>query len=401
MKHIRMKSIIAILLLCCWAMPSLAARLETGASLTIGPEEVQPQDLYFGGTALRIEGKVEGSVIAGAQSVAIPGTVSRNLFVGAQTVEVSGPVGGDILAGCATLHVKGPVSGAVRAGAGSITLNDAVGRDVLVGCRDLTIGKESEVSGDVIAGCGILNIAGIVRGNLKVAAGDIVISGIIDGDVIATVEDRLHLTEDARVFGRLLYRAEKELDIGNPDAFGDIQFDKITRPGDIRKLEDWKPKPSLFLSFLLPFAILSVLGALVVGFILLAIWRHTLSHALENVRLRFGRAIGLGTLTLFAAPAAVFVSFLLIITIPAGLVGFLLFLVSLYLSKILAGMFLGKWLFGLFGGHTASPWLTAPVGIILVYALCAVPFVGWMVWLFALMIGFGFILELLALSRRP
>ena len=148
-------------------------------------------------------------------------------------------------------------------------------------------------------------------------------------------------------------------------------------------------------------AILSVLGALVVGFILIAIWKTTLIRALDNAYQRFGRAVGFGALTLFAAPLALLISMVLIVTIPAGLIGTLLYLIFLYLAKVFAGMFLGKWLFRLFGGRTASIWLTAPVGIILVYALCAVPFVGWLIWLFGAMVGFGVILELVGSSRRP
>jgi len=87
-------------------------------------------------------------------------------------------------------------------------------------------------------------------------------------------------------------------------------------------------------------------------------------------------------------------------TLPLGLAAGLLYLVALYFAKILAGMFVGRWLFRVFGGHSASLWLTTPVGIILVYALCAIPVVGWLVWLFAAVLGFGVIVELLGLSRR-
>jgi hypothetical protein len=62
-------------------------------------------------------------------------------------------------------------------------------------------------------------------------------------------------------------------------------------------------------------------------------------------------------------------------------------------------MFLGKLLFRWFGAPDASLWLAAPVGIVIVYGLCAIPFAGWAIWFFTLALGFGIVAELLGMSR--
>ena len=382
-------------------LPAAAARLESG-DLHLPPGARQAGDLYFGGNSLRLEGPVDGSVVAGAQMISISGPVAGNIFAGAQSVGVAGPVQGDIVACCATLDLSAPVRGAVRAGAATIVVADTVARDLVVGCRDLTITRDGVILGDVIAGCDRLTIDGIVRGSVRTAADEVTVSGMVDGDLRAVVGERLYLAEDARIFGSLHYRSEHELDLGHPDAvFGQTVFTPIEKPDELSRLGRARPGPGVLFAFLLPFAILSVLGALVTGFILIAVWKHALLHALENALSRFGRTVGFGALGLFATPAAIVVALLLIVTIPAGLVAGLLYLVALYLAKTLAGMFLGRWLFRLFGGRTASIWLTAPVGILLVYALCTIPVFGWVVWLFALIIGFGVLLELIGMSRRP
>ncbi len=404
------RTALGFLLLAAVAATAGAARLETGESFRVAAGETQVGDLYYGGNSLHIDGIVEGSVLAGGQTVTVAGTVTRNFFVGAQTVNLTGTVQGDVVACCMDFVTTGPVWGAVRVGAGSVTIGSRVEQDVLAGCRSLVVESGSEVKGDVVAGCAVLEIAGTVRGDVRVAADRIIVSGIIDGDIEATVGDKLVLTEDARVFGSVRYRAESELDFGHPDAvFGDISFTKLEEPGELEDLRDLRPRLDLFTAFLLPFAIFSVLGALVVGFILVAIWKHVLIRALDSAAERFGRTVGFGALGLFAAPVAVLVSCVLVLTIPVGLIGTLFYLIALYLGKILAGMFLGRWLFRVLGGRATSSlphqgpslWLTAPVGIVLAYALCAIPFVGWVLWLFGLMVGFGVIFELLATSRRP
>ena len=379
-----------------------AARFETGSSFTLPVEDTLAGDLYFGGSAFRLDGNVTGSVAAGCQTATLHGRVGGSVFIGAQTVDVLGPVGGDILAGGQTVTVDDSVGGAVRAVANSIRIGGYVGRDVLAGCGSLTITRDAVVAGDVIAGTGTLNHNGIVHGSVKAAGGEIIVAGIIDGDLVVQVQDRLVLTDEARIFGNLRYKAEKELDIGNVDAvFGDIEFTQVEEVGGIDDIRAFRPRPGLFPAFLLPFAIFSVLGALIVGFLLLLIWRHAIVHALDRARRRAGATVGYGALILLAAPAAIIIGFALILTIPASTIALSLYLMFLYLGKVLAGMFAGRWLFGLFGGESASIWLTAPVGIVLVYALCAIPIVGWIIWLFVAILGLGVILELLKSSRRP
>ncbi|HDQ99058.1 MAG TPA: polymer-forming cytoskeletal protein [candidate division WOR-3 bacterium] len=379
---------------------AFAARFEAGSSFTLGPEELQFGDLYFGGSALRVDGAVDGSVAAGCQTAAVTGRVTRNLFVAAQSITVDGPVGGDIIAAGQHLSVGDSVAGAVRAMAATVHVSGRVGRDLVAAASGITITRDAEVAGDLVCGTTTLTIDGTVRGDVRAAAREIIISGTVDGDVICAVDERIILTENARVFGSLRYSAEKELDIGNRDAvFGSTEFTRRAR-GELDDVKPFRPRPDLLRVVILPFALLSVLGALAVAFLLVAIWKRALSRALDSARERFGRTVGAGAIALFAAPAAVVVALALVVTFPVGFIGGTLWLVGLYLAKIVAGVFLGRWLFGVFGGRGASLWLTTPIGVVLVYALCAVPVIGWLFWVFAALVGFGVMVELIGQSRR-
>ncbi|MCX6842763.1 MAG: polymer-forming cytoskeletal protein [candidate division WOR-3 bacterium] len=379
---------------------SSAAQFVSEPGYTLPAEETRIGDIYFGGTMLRIEGRLDGSAIAGAQSVNVSGPVTRNLFLAAQSVDVAGAVAGDVVTLCATLNVSGRVGGAVRAGAGTIYINGAVGQDVLAGCANLVIGKNSEVRGDVAAGCRSLEIAGTVRGDVKAVANEIVISGSIDGDVDVTVADKLTLTPDARIYGNLRYRSNKKIDIGNPDmVFGNIDHVLLPSPKEIEDMRDMKPRPGTFVTFFLPFTILSIFGALVVGFLLVAIWKHALNEGLARSLGHWGRTVGFGAIGFLIGPMSILVAFALIITIPAGLIAAAAYLVSLYLAKILAGLFTGRLLFRIFGAPEISLWWAAPVGIVIVFGLCAIPYAGWAIWLASMAVGFGVIAELLGMSR--
>ncbi|HTW91755.1 MAG TPA: polymer-forming cytoskeletal protein [bacterium] len=376
---------------------TLAAEFVGGPSYTLPAEETRIGDIYFGGTMMRIEGRLDGSALAGAQSINVSGPVTRNLFLAAQSVDASGAVAGDIVAICATLNVNGTVGGAVRAGAGTIYINGGVGQDVLAGCANLVIGKNAEVRGDIAAACRSLDIDGVVRGDIKAVARQVRISGSIDGDVDVTVTDKLTLTPDARIYGNLRYRSSKKLDIGNPDmVFGNIEHVQLPSPSEIKEM---KPRPGTFVTFFLPFTILSIIGALVVGFLLVAIWKQALDEGIARSFAHWGRTLGFGTIGFLIGPMSILIAFALIITIPAGLIAGAAYLVSLYLAKVLAGLFSGRLLFRVFGSPDVSLWWAAPVGIIVVFGLCAIPVAGWAIWLISMAVGFGVIAELLGMSR--
>jgi len=379
---------------------SLAAQFVGEPSDTLPADETRIGDIYFGGTMLRIEGRLDGSVLAGAQTINISGPVTRNLFLAAQNIDVSGAAAGDLVAVGATLTVGGRIGGAVRAGAGAIYINGGVGQDVLAGGAALVIGKNAEVRGDIAAACQKLEIAGTVRGDVKAVANEVVISGSIDGDVDVTVADKLTLTPDARVYGNLRYRSSKTLDVANPDnVFGNIEHVQLPTRKEIEDLRQMKPKPGMFVTFFLPFTILSIIGALVVGFLLVAIWKYALNEGLARSLGHWGRTVGFGAVGFLIGPMSILVAFALIITIPAGLIAAAAYLVCLYLAKVLAGMLIGRLLFRIFGAPEVSLWWAAPVGIVIVFGLCAIPYAGWAFWVASMAAGFGVIAELLGMSR--
>ncbi|MBN2464574.1 hypothetical protein JXD38_02980 [candidate division WOR-3 bacterium] len=381
---------------------SLAAQFMGGPAYTLPAEETRIGDIYFGGTVFRVDGRLDGSALAGAQTINVSGPVTRNLFLAGQSVDVSGAVSGDLVALCATLNVTGAVDGAVRAGAGTVYIDGGVGQDVLAGCASLAVGKSSEVHGDVIAGCRTLEIAGTVRGDVKAVADEVTISGSIDGNVDVTVTSKLTLKPDARVYGNLRYRSNKELDLSNPDmVFGNIEHVQLPTSREIEDLRAMKPRPGMFLTFFLPFTILSIIGAVVVGFLLVAIWKHVLNEGLNRSLAHWGRTIGFGAVGFLVGPMSILIAFALVVTIPAGLIAAAAYLICLYLAKILAGLFTGRLLFRIFGAPEVSLWWAAPVGIVIVFGLCAVPFAGWVVWLVSMAVGFGVIAELLGMSRNP
>lgn len=368
---------------------------------TLPAGETRIGDTYFGGTVLRLEGTLDGSLVAAGQSISVRGTVARNLIAAGQNLEIDGTVQGDAVCAGVSLSHTGRITAALRTFAGTAYVNGTVGQDIVAGCGTLTIGPDAEVNGDIIATCRALEVGGVVRGNVRAAAATIVISGSIDGDVEVTASQKLILTDSARVFGNLRYRSARPLDIKNPDlVFGNVEYIRIAGADEIRDTQRLRPRPSLFVAFFLPFALLSLVGGLVAGFIMLALWRRAIDQSINAALRCWGRTLGIGAVALLVGPMSILLAVALIITIPVGLLMLAAYLAFIYLAKVLCGMFVGRLVFRLFGAPDASIWIAAPVGITIVYALAAIPFAGWFLWLVALAVGFGVIAEIFGMTRR-
>ncbi len=397
MKIVRFCSL--VLLLFALTSPLSAARLAKGESYSLPKEESLNTDLYFGGDALDIAGRVNGSLLAGCKTAQISGTILRNLFLACEKLTLNGTVTGDILACGSEMKLNGTVGGALRVAARRVNLKGTIGADILAGCQELTIDSLAEVKGDVIAGCQTLKINGTVNGKIRAAAKKVVINGTVAGDVnLMLGDDRaaITLTDNCRILGNLHYRAHKELNLDNTNGVkGEIKFIPLPRPA----------KPRLCWSKLrLGITIFSILAALVITFILIAICRQPLERAIENCGQRFGSTIGLGAVALFAPPVALIIAAIFIITIPALIIAKIGYLIILYLAKTLTGIFLGRILFRLFGAANVSLWLAGPLGVIIVYCLCAIPVIGWLFWLFVLLLGFGIFIRLVqsfTLTQKP
>jgi hypothetical protein len=140
-------------LVCALAAAAAGATFVGDNSWTLPATETRVGDVYFGGTVLRLDGRLDGSLVAAGQNVTIAGPITRNLVAAAQNIDITGAVGGDAFCAGAALNHSGQVDGALRVLAGTVFVTGGVGQDLLAGCGTLSVGKDAEVRGDVVATC--------------------------------------------------------------------------------------------------------------------------------------------------------------------------------------------------------------------------------------------------------
>jgi len=322
------------------------------------------EDLYFGGRHLRIDGVVDGEIIAGAQRIFIRGDVIDDANVAAEVIEVDGAIGDDLRAVGRTVTVTGRVKG-----------------DVLAAGAEVDISRGAVVSGNLYVGAGKAIIDGEVRGSVMGGVGKLSIAGYIGKDVNVRIGHELSLSPQARINGDLTYSAERAAPLPDRSVVrGDVTFNRIWK--EDRGFLFHSPLGWIWQGFCL-------LAALVVGFVLLAVNRSHARGAVAAMRAQSLKSIGYGFAGLILVPVLIILSVIFIISIPLGGIILLLSLVAFYVSKIYTGIFVGDALFRSLGHENPSVYLSLLLGLVPLYLLIAIPYIGWLICLVAVIYGLG------------
>ncbi len=319
---------------------------------------------------------IDNDLIVMGRTIVIAGTVLGDLIVGASRVEISGEVHGDVLGFAETLIVTGRVRGNVRVGARRLTIDALVARNVTVAAESFILGSEASVEGSLSAAARDVTLKAPVGRDVMLAAAQSTLESRIAGSVLA-IGDALDVAPGARLegtakfFGRAEPTVSPESSLSSP-----FEFEQIER----------KDEPSLgdrLASFFYFWAAAFVFGAAV---LLLApetteaiVTRHVPSYE-KSILTGLVALVGLFGLSLVVA--------LTLVGVPLGILGLTVLGFGLYAAQTFVGAYLGRQLLGT--PSTASQGLARlALGLLVVYAAKALPFISFVVMLVVATWGFG------------
>jgi hypothetical protein len=334
-----------------------AAKLRSAEQVTIGSDETIPGDLYASGSQVRHTGRIEGDLVVAGGQVDVDGAVAGDLLVAGGTVRVSGPVGGD-----------------VRIVGGQATISGAVAEDVAFAGGSLVITPSARVGGDLFLGAGQTDVAGTVAGDVIGSAGTYGRGGRVLGRELVTVGDVAAPPAPPTVADRIAAQLRRYAGIALVGTLLVLLLPAaaVRRPAALVRA---RPLQSLaagalgiagFVAALLTLAVTTVLLALVFG------------------------GLTLGGLAGVTAVAALLV---------AALSVFAFVLAVQYVAPALTGLALGRLALSRIeaaAGHGAAvtsgrrrPVVALLLGVLLVVALTAVPVIGPVANLLAVLLGLG------------
>lgn len=343
---------------------------------------------YRGGFTVNTSGTpVTDSMYIASFRSRIDTNVGGDLTLASFASSVYGDVGGSlhILGGRTSIH--GDVEGSVYVASGNVDVHGTIGGDLVVASGRANLRDGSQVGGDVIVLAGQLGAEGTIDGTLYGSTLLMDQSGTVGGN-LEVQADRLSISREAVITGDLRYQ-------GPTDA--DIASGATIRGETVRT--NATPWTGIGDGALAPFGtLLKIVWSLVLAAALVAVAPRLMYRFAEIATPVVQPAI-IGAITLAAIPVFAVIAMITILGIPIGILMLLAYVVGLYLSQVIVGMAIGRFLLPRRwrDGSRGYLLLAATIGIILIGVLrvLPVPFVNIAIVTLVTILGFGAFVSIL------
>jgi cytoskeletal protein CcmA (bactofilin family) len=320
-------------------------------------------DTFATGGSVSLDEEIYGDAIAAGGEVTITAPVRGDALLAGGEVELEGTVDEDVYAAGGEVEVSGHVAGSAR----------LAGGDIEVGSDAIIDGAVSIMGGDV-------TIDGRLGQYLQVAAGSTRIDGVVEGDVEVSGGE-LTLGPGAVINGSLTFRG--------PDA-PELEEGATVR-GEVQHIVE-KEHKSMKAMFGL-FGLLWLVGWLLVGWIVLALWPGFARAVVDTARQRTAASFVIGLALLVGVPALLVALAITLIGLPLALLLLCVYLLLLPLGYLAAAAAIGEWLLGRFrrGAEIATRHRVFMLLGVLValFVVTRVPYLGGLVCFVVLLAGMG------------
>lgn len=355
-----------------------AMTMKADNSIYVGKDEIVEGNLYAAGSTINIDGTVKGDVICAGQSLNITGKIEGDVICAAQNVNMNGQVGGSFRVAGNTLNVNG-----------------AIARSAMLFGAFTNIGNEAKIGWDALIATGNGDLRGQIGGDLHGAGGQILIAGEVAKNISIRMDEgngmqkknlggksqaNLIIAKDAKIGGNVTYTSRQAAQVEDGASIkGELKQNQPAMP--IKK-----GKTALMGGWLL----VSLFSALVIGLVIVSLWREPIKHLTDMMLEKIGPAIGWGAVVLFLGPIVLILLLFTLIGVPLAFILFGIWLIAIYISKILVGILIGRSLMNKFWEKRKDSVIIAMIiGIIAAWILCSLPIIGWLLSLIAVLWGLG------------
>lgn len=339
----------------------------------------------------RINGTVTGSVNIFSYQFQHTGSIDRSLRVFANSAEIGGMVGQSLLLAGGNIVVapSAVIERDIRLYGSFIRMSGTVG------------GSGSEIAGDHIT------IEGTFNGDVKLRGKKITLSpsAVINGNLraVTATEDKFVIEEGAVITGETIWEPPKPED-------GEGEEDE-----DVSRLTG------------LVLAVSRGLAAFLFGIIVVAVFRRYADESFQQLRSRFIVSLAAGFMALLIL---IFAAVVLLVSVSLMIAGFVLISgkgailgamllvfsiimvpistfatvsgsIMFYSGKLVIGFLIGAVLLRRTQGRPALHWLNLLVGLAILTAVFAIPYIGFAVYLLVSIVGAGAIVLGVRHCRRP
>ena len=334
------------------------SEFRTGDKLVILKDEVVNDDIYFAGNSVIVEGTINGDLIAAGGEIKVTGTIN-----------------GGIIAAGGSIIVNGNVANDVRVAGGEVRIGGDVGDNVLAFTGQFILQNNARISRDLTLGAGTAIIDGAVNGNINGGVSDLEMRGATKGNVTLEIDNNIRIFPGATIGGNLEYSAPSQGEISGIVSGKTTYKEAPPKKGDLRsKIES---------------EIMGYLWLLLIGIVSLMIAPELTQKNSDKVAMNPLKNLLWGLLFLIIAPIVTILLLITIIGIPLSLILFIIYIVTIYISRIYVGYWVGGYVLKKLKIETRFRVLTMAFGLMIVLIGINIPIIGSFIHLVVLLLGLG------------
>lgn len=324
----------------------------------------RPKDLFRIDDVVEISAPVSGDLYALGREMILRGDVDGDILAVGQSVTILGNVGGDVRVAAETVTVSGAVEG-------SVTM---LGR-TLTTTTTATIGRNTTFFG------GLVDVGGILKGDLSGRASDVRLRGSVDGDV------RIHSGETVEFFPSAVVNGGVTVTSTAPlvRQEGAIIRGAVNeqRPSKGERQEGWR----VFLFS----RVVSFFSILLLGLVAVHLFRRPSLAIVSSMITSPLGSLWKGVLLFFVPPLAALLLFFTFIGVPLALIIGVLWGILLYSARVFTGLAIGLQILWHFDRKRRVQSILWPLclGLFALVVLESIPVVGFLVTIVATWLGLG------------
>lgn len=320
--------------------------------------------------------------------------LNQNPATNIPTLQLTGSFLGDVWGAGEFVTLSGTAANHARLAAMKmLILTGNVGRNLMAFAPTISLASNATVGGSALLVGQDIIADGTIRGDVRIMATKVILSGRFDGNVNITAGD-ITVTPGTRIAGNLVYRMDRDL----------VLDSRVTLGGKMMKTDLLQPEarpPTTIADLLLQLALLC--GAILAGLVFVTIVPGIMALSVHKLADSPWRCVLFGILTAALVPVTALFLFFTLVGIPLCVMFMLAYLILIYFSKIVIGLYVGHLLLRRKMPIPAS--LLFPVmalGLLVLYVAVNLPFpVGLLAWFAITLAGMGALVSAILDRRIP
>jgi hypothetical protein len=368
----------------------------------ISEDEIINEDMYIFAKEININGTVNGDVFVFGEKITINGNINGNLYCAGATIELTGGVENDFFGVAGTITADGDIGDDLRLAGRTVYFNGQTGEDAIIAAIQADTDESSHIGGKGIFAARTLTTKGHIAGELITGVERIYLGGTIDGDTHIRC-NYLDPDTNLNIGGNLIYQKPEPITLPQAAKIAGAIQHTMTEPEKSFVAIIGAAAASVFFFFMIIYRIISFFALSLLGILCIALFPKPSATVMKTITTKFWWSTLTGLILLISLPIISILFISTVIGLPLGILGLMLYLISLYTAPIFVGGCIGQMVTRAGKPLTRGKLIGCFfIGYILIYILRLIPFfnIGTLVAIFVGIIGMGSLTICLASKAR-